>query len=144
MKKLFLYIVVLFVVIQVIPYGREHVNPEVLAEPEWDKPLTRELFMQSCADCHSNETVWPWYSNVAPVSWLLSYDVTEGREHFNISEWGYVENDDADEAAEELEDGDMPPSQYLFTHRDAILSATEKKQLIEGLKATFGKKQQEH
>ena len=64
-------IVVVVVGIQLIPYGRNHTNPPVVTEPQWDSPRTRELFTRACADCHSNETVWPWYSNLAPMSWLV-------------------------------------------------------------------------
>ena len=70
--------------IQLVPYGRDHTNPPVLAEPAWDAPRTRELFFQACKDCHSNETVWPGYASLAPMSWLVQHDVEEGREHFNV------------------------------------------------------------
>ena len=52
--------------LQLAPYGRQHDNPEVVREPEWDQPRTRELFFRACRDCHSNETSWPWYSSIAP------------------------------------------------------------------------------
>ncbi len=55
-----------FLLIQLVPYGRNHTNPPVIQEPAWDSPQTQELFTRACADCHSNTTVWPWYSNVAP------------------------------------------------------------------------------
>ena len=74
-------------VVQVIPYGRDHTNPPVAAEPLWDSPQTRDLAVRACFDCHSNETEWPWYSNVAPISWLVQRDVEEGREELNFSEW---------------------------------------------------------
>ena len=90
----------ILILIQVVPYGRDHDNPAVAAEPGWDQPETRELFFRACGDCHSNETRWPWYSQVAPASWLLQNDVAEGREHLNVSEWGQGEQE-ADEAAEE-------------------------------------------
>ena len=74
-----------FVAIQLVPYGRDHDNPAVIAEPNWDSPQTRDLFMTACGDCHSYETEWPWYSNIAPVSWLVQHDVEEGREKLNFS-----------------------------------------------------------
>ncbi len=143
MKKTILYLAILLVILQTIPYGRDHDNPEVLAEPEWDSNKTRDLFMKTCGDCHSYETVWPWYSNIAPASWLVAYDVEEGRKHLNVSAWGYAKNGDADEAAEELEEGKMPPPQYLWVHRDKMLSTAESKSLVEGLKLTFGDKRDE-
>ena len=80
-------VVVMGLLIQVIPYGHDHTNPPVVNEPNWDSPQTREITKRACFDCHSNETVWPWYSNIAPVSWLVYRDVSDGREHLNFSEW---------------------------------------------------------
>jgi hypothetical protein len=80
-------VVVLFGLIQLVPYGRDHTNPPVVAEPAWDSPQTRALAVRACFDCHSNETVWPWYSNVAPASWLVQRDVDDGRRRLNWSEW---------------------------------------------------------
>ena len=91
-------------VMQLVPYGRNHSNPPPLAEPMWDSIETRDLFMRYCADCHSSQTRWPWYSHVAPISWLVQHDVNEGREHFNVSVWGLQEKNDGDEAAEAVEE----------------------------------------
>ena len=120
--------------IQLIPYGRAHVNPPVQAEPAWDSLRTRELFTRACADCHSHETVWPWYSNIAPMSWLVQHDVEEGRAEFNIS----VPGGESDEAAEKVSEGEMPPAKYTLLHPTANLSISEKQELIQGLQATFG------
>ena len=68
---------------QLVPYGRDHDNPPVVAEPAWGSPATRELARRACFDCHSNETQWPWYSNIAPLSWLIQRDVDEGRDELN-------------------------------------------------------------
>jgi mono/diheme cytochrome c family protein len=121
---------------QLMPYGRNHTNPPVVTEPQWDSPRTRELFTRACADCHSNETVWPWYSNLAPVSWLVQRDVDEGREKFNIS----TGRGEADEAAEKVSGGEMPLRPYMLLHPEANLTASEKQELIQGLLATFGGK----
>lgn len=126
----------LFVLIQLVPYGRDHSNPPVTAEPNWDSARTRALFMQTCGDCHSNETIWPWYSNVAPVSWLVQRDVNEGREKFNVSEWNRPQ--EGDEAAEAFQEGEMPPAQYLPTHPEARLQGADRSDLLNGLIATFG------
>ncbi|NOR55956.1 MAG: cytochrome C [Sulfurovum sp.] len=136
--KLLGIIIFILAVIQFIPYGMDHTNPPVLAEPAWDSPKTKELFDRACADCHSNETKWPWYSNIAPISWLLQYDVEEGREHFNTSMWGKQKKNDGDEAKEELEEGEMPPWFYIVPHPEAKLSESETKELAKGLLATFG------
>jgi mono/diheme cytochrome c family protein len=129
-----LALVVLFFLIQLVPYGRDHTNPPVTAEVQWDSAQTRALFYRACADCHSNETVWPVYSSIAPASWLIRHDVDEGRSRFNVSE----PNGGSDEAAGMVETGAMPPVQYLPMHPTARLSADEKTQLIQGLTATFG------
>ena len=139
-KKILIGAVVFFALIQLIPFGHDHTNPPVVAEPQWDSPQTRALFMRACGDCHSNETVWPWYSNVAPVSWLVAHDVQEGRENLNTSNWGQQKRNKGYDAAEEVEEGDMPPAVYLPTHPEARLSDDEKTRLIAGLKATFGTK----
>ena len=129
--------------IQVVPYGRGHENPDVLREPRWDRPGTRELFFRACKDCHSNQSEWPWYSSVAPASWLVQRDVDEGRSHFNVSEWGRAENH-GDEAAEKVREAEMPPWFYLPAHPEAQLSDREREALIAGLLATFGEKKSDH
>ena len=99
-KKIILIVVIVavggFLLIQLVPFGRDHTNPPVVQEPKWDSPATRELAKRACFDCHSNETVWPWYSNIAPVSWLVANDTYEGRDHLNFSDWvpGDVELDE--------------------------------------------------
>ncbi|MDX1810014.1 MAG: heme-binding domain-containing protein [Sulfurospirillaceae bacterium] len=138
--KIFLLIVVLAVLIQFIPYGKDHVNPQVVSSPKWDSPKTKQLFDNTCADCHSFETKWPWYSKIAPVSWLVYSDVQEGREHFNVSAWGVQKKNKGDEAAKAVEEGDMPMFIYPWMHPKARLSDQDKKDLISGLKATFGEK----
>lgn len=125
------------VLIQLVPYGRSHSNPPVVSEPAWNAPATRTLAVRACFDCHSNETRWPWYSNVAPVSWLVQWDVDEGREAVNFSEWNRT-YEEAGEAAETVVEGEMPPAQYLLAHPDAKLTAEEKRALAGGLAATLG------
>lgn len=123
--------------IQLVPYGRDHTNPDVLREPDWNRPRTRELFFRACKDCHSNETTWPSYSFLAPTSWLVQSDVEEGRSHFNVSEWGRDGNH-GDEAAERVRDGEMPPWFYLPLHPEAQLTDLEREEFVTGLTATFG------
>lgn len=140
LKRAFLVIGVLVVVgllvAQAIPYGRDHSNPPVLSEPAWDSPTTRAMAVTSCFDCHSNETKWPWYSNIAPMSWLVQWDVDRGRQALNFSEWG-ADNEGRD-AAERVGNGTMPPFRYLLAHPEAALSGGDRATLINGLAATFG------
>jgi hypothetical protein len=127
---------------QLVPFGRAPDNPPVVAEPNWDSPQTRELAERACFDCHSNETVWPWYANVAPVSWLVQRDVNRGREHLNFSDWNQSheehghENHEPEELGKTILDGEMPPANYLFNHPEARLTDAEKAALAEGLAAT--------
>ena len=125
-----------FALIQLVPYGRAHANPPAQVQPQWQGAQTQTLFARACADCHSNATKWPWYSNVAPVSWLVQQHVEEGRQKFNVNVPGFGRA--ADEAAGTVKDGSMPHWTYLPMHPEARLSAAEKQSLIRGLQATFG------
>jgi mono/diheme cytochrome c family protein len=141
MKRILLIIVVVlvggFLLLQIIPYGHAHTNPLVSSEPNWDSPETRVIAQRACFDCHSNETVWPWYSNLAPLSWLVQHDVDEGRQVLNFSEWGNGRRrEEAGELAEVIRGGYMPPAQYLLTQPAARLTDAEKQQLIQGLTAS--------
>ena len=126
-----------FVVLQAVPYGRDHDNPPVRADAPWPSDEARQLARAACYDCHSNETEWPWYSNVAPMSWLVQRDVDRGRAALNFSEWDGGRDGD-DYLHDPVEDGEMPPSNYLLLHPDAKLSAAEKAALIEALEALEG------
>jgi hypothetical protein len=129
--------VIVGVVIQAVPYGRARSNPPVTGEPPWDSAATEQLARAACYDCHSNEVDYPWYSYVAPFSWALQGHIEAGRRRLNFSAWDRPQRD-AEEAAETVEDGSMPPLYYLFAHPAARLSAAEEQQLISGLEATIG------
>src|SRR5581483_3383715 len=109
-------LVVVLVAIQLVPYGRRHTNPPGRVEPAWDSPGTRALAVRACYDCHSNETHWPWYTNVAPISWLVQRDVDEGRRELNFSEWNRAQKE-AREAAETVRKHEMPPWYYWIPRR---------------------------
>jgi mono/diheme cytochrome c family protein len=130
-------LVLLFALIQAVPYGRSHGNPSVRQEPAWDSPATRALAADACFDCHSNQTSWPWYSHIAPISWLIQRDVDNGREALNFSEWDR-EQEGADEAAEKVGEKEMPPAWYGWLHPKARLSSAERQALVQGLQAMFG------
>ncbi len=137
MKRIIALVVVgvlgLGLLIQLVPYGRDHVNPPVRAEPPWSSPQARALAVRACYDCHSNETDWPWYSNVAPASWLVYHDVTEGRKHINFSEWDRPAPQHVDEFQKVYNEKSMPPADYLLLHRRARLSDAERRQLFKAL-----------
>jgi hypothetical protein len=130
--------IVLLVIIQFIPYGKDHTNPPVVSELNWDSQQTRDLTKRACFDCHSNETVWPWYSNLAPISWLVYRDVVEGRSRLNFSDWQNNRLEGLGELTSIINEGEMPPFQYLLMHSSAKLSSTEKSDLINGLQKTLG------
>ena len=123
--------------IQFVPYGRNHTNPPVTQAPRWDNPRTEELASRACLDCHSNETRWPWYSSVAPVSWRIQSHVDEGREKLNLSQMDRPQ-EDAHEAAEAVSSGKMPPRDYLLAHPEARLTPAERAEFAQGLAATLG------
>ena len=120
-------LVVILVAIQLVPVDRA--NPPVVAD--FDGPSqVRAVIRPSCYDCHSHETSWPWYSRVAPMSWLVAHDVEEARDQLNFSQWGTYDRKRqaklAKEMWEEVEEGAMPLRMYLLAHPDARLSEAGK------------------
>lgn len=124
----------IFVLAQLVPYGRDHDNPPVTAAAPWPDAESAALVRTACYDCHSNETRWPPESHVAPFSWLIQRDVDEARAAMNFSEWERDDNE-ADDAAEEVADGTMPPRRYLLAHPDARLSNDERRLLVRAFEA---------
>jgi hypothetical protein len=130
-------IVGMFLLLQLVPYGRTHSNPRSGAEPAWDSPRTRELAVRACFDCHSNHTKWPWYANVAPLSWAVQFDVETARSVINFTEWNgrYAL---AAYAGRRTSSGMMPPYKYRMAHPEAELTPEERMELARGLEATLG------
>jgi hypothetical protein len=137
-------IVALFILIQLVPYGRQHTNPPVVKEPNWGSPQARQIAQRACFDCHSNETVWPWYTNIAPVSWLIQNHVEEGRRILNFSDWtGQIQRrgrtqDALTEIKKTMLEGEMPMGQYVMIHPEAKLTTEEMNTLIQGLSTPAG------
>lgn len=98
-------------------------------------PEAKAIFERSCNDCHSNKTVWPWYTNVAPISWWIADHIDEGRRNLNLSEWAKLPPDRQDrklrQICDEVEDGAMPLSSYTPLHPKAKLSEHDKKTLCD-------------
>ncbi|MET0153110.1 MAG: heme-binding domain-containing protein [Candidatus Binatia bacterium] len=118
---------VLFGLVQLVPVDRT--NPAV--ESDVAAPGTANgVLRRACYDCHSNETFWPWYSQVAPVSWLLASDVREGRRELNFSLWNTYDPKrrakKLKETVQEVRDGDMPPWYYVIMHSEAKLSGADR------------------
>jgi mono/diheme cytochrome c family protein len=128
--------VLIFLLIQLVPFGRNHTNPPMVSEPQWSSPEARALVKQNCFQCHSNETSWTWYSNIAPASWLIAYDVIDGREQFNFSDWNNNPGE-LDEMVEAIQEGEMPPIQYRLFHPESKLNAQQKQDLINALESSI-------
>ena len=128
---------VVLLLIQAIPYGRNHTNPPLVGEPSWDSATTRAIAKRACFDCHSHETVWPWYSRIAPMSWLVQYDADKGRRELNFSDWRRAaqEGKRPGKIREEVIEGGMPPIAYRMMHPEARLTDAEKRQLADALSA---------
>lgn len=126
-KWLITVLAIVLVAIQFVPVDRTNppVETEVPATPE-----VRAVLRRACFDCHSNETVWPWYSRIAPVSWLMARDVHEARGEMNFSTWNRLETKDQIEALheswEEVEEEEMPLWFYLPLHPEARLSEQDR------------------
>lgn len=137
-KWVLIGVVILLVVIQFVPVKKD--NPPGVRDITWDSPQTKSLARRACYDCHSNETTWPYYSKIAPVSWFLSSHVHEGRRHLNFSQWTYPRDREARKARsmiKQIKEGEMPLDSYLWMHPDAKLTDAEKQQLIAGIERTF-------
>ena len=142
--RLFLLILLLaFIAIQFVPVARTNptFDPKLTVEQQVQVPQdVKAIFDRSCRDCHSDETVWPSYAYVAPVSWLLINDVRDAREKMNLSEWGTMDPDAAKdvliEVCRQVKKGNMPLSSYTLIHRSAVLSAADVKTLCTWSDAT--------
>jgi hypothetical protein len=131
---------IIVLVIAIVIVGIQFIRPERFTTAEIsDSHITKKLNMpdsvlrilqRSCFDCHSNHTVWPWYSNIAPMSWLVANDVKEGRGKMNFSEWGKMSPEKQavrlESICEEIREDEMPLPNYLIIHRDAVLSERDK------------------
>lgn len=131
MRRLGIALVIAFIVAQLVPIARTNppATTEVAAPIEVDGLLQR-----ACYDCHSNETRWPWYAYVAPASWLVTWDVREGRKELNFSTWGdYApkkQRNKLKELVEMIDEDEMPLWYYRPLHRDAQLTETDRSQLV--------------
>ncbi|GAB4287999.1 MAG: heme-binding domain-containing protein [Ignavibacteriaceae bacterium] len=134
LKIIVTILVLVFIGIQFIPVDRE--NPPVDKNLSFKSPENvLKVLKKSCYDCHSYETKWPWYSYIAPASFLVANDVKEGRKHLNFSRWNFYFPEDQDEYKEEIweevSSGNMPMSNYLMLHSEAELTEEDLKILKE-------------
>ena len=140
LKWIFVALVVVFVLLQLTNPART--NPPVVLDlmaTNPPPPAIAAMLHAACYDCHSYETKWPWYSHVAPVSWLVVGDVNNGRHNMNFSDWP---NNDPMRVAKRLENmsekigyGEMPPKKYTMIHAEARLTDSQRKELTGWLDA---------
>jgi hypothetical protein len=129
-------LVLAFGIMQLVPYRVS--DPPVRQGPHWDSPRTEALARAACFDCHSNETETYWFEDIAPLSWWINNHVEDGRDALNFSDCtGH--GGESDDAAETVRNQSMPPDYYtwLGLHADAQLSAKERNELADGLRATL-------
>lgn len=136
-KLIWITLIGLVIVIQLIPSGRPAIideNPNDLFQNNQIPDSVENLVKAACYDCHSNESKFPWYAYVAPVSWLVNRDINIGREHMNFSDWeSFSKVDKAKylgELAEEVEDGVMPMPIYILMHPEAKLTVKQREMIV--------------
>lgn len=147
---------VLLVILIVIQFFRiDKTNPPVKAEMDFinitkPSPEVAQILKTSCYDCHSHESVYPWYTNVTPVSWWIKSHINDARRHLNFSEWGSYSSKKADHKLEECvemtEEGEMPLASYTLIHSNATLSKQQQQALVTWFKSlrTFESKEENH
>ena len=127
--KIFFFILIIFILLQFIPIKQENKDVDVSMELKAPDSIIK-IFKKSCFDCHSNETKWPWYSSIAPISWSIISNVNTGRQWLNFSIWEtYTKKEKAKKLYEIFKAVyiKMPPSEYMFFHKDSILEPNERK-----------------
>lgn len=127
-----LFVLVALVAIQLVPVDAG--NPPVAADIP-ASPAVKAILRRACYDCHSNETQWPWYARIAPVSWFIARDVHKGRAELNFSTWNQYSTQQRvkklRESWQEVAVGEMPPWLYRPIHRDARLTAEDRALLLQ-------------
>jgi len=136
LKRSGLAVILLLASIQFFAIDRHNpvVEPsQTIYSTESPPAEVRSILQRSCNDCHSNETRWPWYSYIAPVSWVVANDVHQARRRMNFTEWGTYPSkkraDRLEEFCEQLMNGEMPDRKYTFIHRNARLTQEERASL---------------
>lgn len=139
-KKVLVGAVIVLIVAQLVPYPPAE-NPPVTQEVQTTAEV-RAVLSESCFDCHSHETQWPWYSHVIPTKWFVRGHVAEGRESLNFSTWDTYPPDRAahklEEVVEMVEEGSMPLSSYIRMHPGADLTVEEREQILAWARSLMG------
>ena len=138
LKNTLLGLAAVFVIMQLFQIDKT--NPPVLKDQDFivlaqPPEHLQQVLRDACYDCHSNETAYPWYTSVAPISWWIRRQINEGRKHLNFSVWAEYDAEKQDhkleECEEEVEEGEMPLSSYTIVHGEAKLSEADRRELAE-------------
>mgnify|MGYP000221105032 FL=1 len=128
MKNTFIIIFIIIILLQIIQI--EKTNPKSNPKLEINAPKEiMNIFKRSCYDCHSNDTNWPWYSSIAPVSWSVSSHVEDGRQWLNFSIWNSYTINEQNKKIKEIFRSiyiAMPPSDYIYFHEESFLTKKER------------------
>ena len=132
MRRVLLFVAVLLLAMQLVPVARTG-TPDAVQQMEAPAQVAEALRL-ACYDCHSQATVWPWYSRIAPISWLVVHDVVEGREHLDFSAWQTLgprrKAKLLGEIAKDVEEGEMPPELYRLAHPEARLDEATRHAIV--------------
>ena len=137
-KKVMLIVVILFALIQLIPKPKKNLSdsiPEASIEKLYPVPdSVLYILKTACYDCHSNNTFYPWYSNIQPFAWYLNNHITEGKKELNFDDFGNYsvrqQKSKVKSIASQIEDNEMPLTSYRLIHRKARLNKDEKQLII--------------
>lgn len=140
-KKIVITLIILFVVIQFFRIDKT-IKPINTAKDfvfvTSANPEVTNILKTACYDCHSDQPVYPWYTNIAPISWWIKHHINEGSEHLNFSVWGDYKDKrkhhKLEECIEMVEEGEMPMASYTWMHKEAKLTDAQKLQLVEFFK----------
>ena len=143
-KRNIIILLIVIVIIGIQFFQIDKMNPELDPTDDFIKieqppEEIAALFKQACYDCHSHETIYPWYTNVAPFSWVIGKHIQEGRDNLNFSTWGSYKQDKRthklEETAEEVEEKHMPIANYTWLHPEAKLSDEDRKMLVDWIQS---------
>jgi hypothetical protein len=130
---------VVFGLIQLVPYGRDRTQPPITGEPQWASAETRTLMVNACYHCHASEVEYPAYASIAPSSWAVQSHINSGRSKVNYQQFA-TDPGAADETIEVIRDGSMPPAYFtrFGNNPEAALTDEQRATLIAGLEKTPG------
>lgn len=141
-KKIILFLGIIFIAVQFYPRNNNNVaknkSTNTLALSETTSDSVLQILKTSCYDCHSNNSMYPWYTNIQPFSWWINRHINEGKESFNFDEWEMYTSEEKNhilhEIEEQIEEGEMPLKSYKWIHRNAVLNQKQKSLIYDWVK----------